>query len=831
MFRLFRNLSISAKAFCASALLLICIAALGTQAFVFLSGLKADLKSLSDSGLPKQQQVLDIAKGAIDSHVDVFRYVAWASTGVNPATLKILEDQIRRESIHVAASLGDLAQRSDLSERERAAVTNAAQKWQRYTDAANDTVEISTSDPALGTVMLGGTDDDYGRVADDIQAISSLVTAETRTDAEDLLSQADVNQRFIAWVGMSAIFLGVGVTLAMSRSIVAPIEAVTKALQAVSVGGVADVQLTDRGDEIGQMWRAISVFRGKLECDNRLLAAREHELATQNVRFDAALNNMSRGLVMFDPDNRLTVANRHYIEMYALPEAVVRPGCSLRELLEARTAAGTFGGDIEAYLARQIDEGAIERKTTELPDGRTINIVNCRMSDGGWVSTHEDVTEQRRGEQRIAHMARHDALTGLPNRILFRERMEQALGRVSRGESLAVLSIDLDSFKEVNDSLGHPAGDALLRGVAERLRLCVCDDGVVARLGGDEFAMIHVNARNRADVVALAERILRSLDEPLEIERHEIKVGCSIGVAIAPGHGSEADELLKHADMALYRAKADGRRTFRVFEPEMNTRLLARRSLEADLRNALERGEFELHYQPFVSVLTNQVTGFEALIRWNHPQKGSIPPCDFIPLAEETGLINPIGDWVVRAACTEAVNWPAHLHVAVNLSPVQLRNRNLSQSIVLALAATGLDPKRLELEITETALLQDDEILLASLHQLRGLGVRIALDDFGTGYSSLKYLRSFPFDKIKIDRSFVKELGIRSDCAAIVRAVAELGRSLAMTTTAEGVETEAQFAQVKQAGCTEVQGYLFSKPRPARELASLIRALEERLAA
>ena len=830
MIRLLRNLPISVKAFSASAVLLICIGALGTQASIFLSNLKTDLKSLSDSSLSKQQQVLDIAKGAIDTHIDVFRYVAWASTGVKPATLDTLEGQFRQESAKVSASLGDLAARADLTEPERVAVTEAAAKWQRYADAANDTVEISATDPALGTVMLGGIDDEYTRVGFDIQTILSLVTMETRSNAQNLFSQAGLNQRFIVLVGLAALLFGVGVTFMMSHSIVAPIQAVTKALQAVSVGGAADVKLTDRSDEIGQMWGAISLFRRKLESDNQLLGAREQELTTQNLRFDAALNNMSQGLVMFDRDNRVTVANRHYMEMYRLSADLVRPGCSLRQLLEARQAAGTFGENIESYLARHAAEGIIARKTPELPDGRVISIVNTRMSDGGWVSTHKDVTEQCRAEQRIAHMAGHDALTGLPNRLLFREGMEQALAAPDRDNSVAVLSIDLDCFKEVNDTHGHPAGDALLRGVADRLRRCV-GDGMVARLGGDEFAMIRVGAQSAEDVVLLAERILKTLGEPMKVEGHDIRVGSSIGIAIAPAHGDDPDELLKHADTALYRAKADGRRTFRLFEPEMNIQALARRSLEADLRGALDRGEFELHYQPFVNVLSNHVTGFEALIRWNHRDKGLIPPADFIPLAEETGLINPIGDWVLRQACMDAADWPAGLQIAVNLSPVQLRNRALPRLVILALAAARLDPKRLELEITETALLKDDEALLASLHHLRALGVRIAMDDFGTGYSSLKYLRSFPFDKIKIDRSFVNELGIRLDSAAIVRAVAELGRSLAMTTTAEGVETEAQLAHLKHEGCTEVQGYLFSRPRPAGELASLISTLEKRLAA
>src|SRR5580704_646535 len=355
MLRALRNLPISIKAFAASALLMICMAALGSQAFLFLSALNTDLKALSESTLPKQQQVLEIGKTAINTHVNVFRYVAFASTGLSPATLNALSDQIHRETAHVAAGFGSLAARSDLSERERVAINDAASKWQRYGIAANDTVEISTNDPALGTIMLGGADDDYARVAAEIQAISSLFTDQTRSSAQELLSQAGLNQYVIAWGGIVAVLLGMGLTLIVTRSIVSPIETITRAMRALSAGKVdVDLQLTDRGDEIGQMWSAISVFRDKLEADNKLLAAREKELTTQNIRFDAALNNMSHGLVMFDKDNRIAVANRHYIEMYRLPQEIVRPGCTLRELLEARALAGTFAGNIEHIISRQI---------------------------------------------------------------------------------------------------------------------------------------------------------------------------------------------------------------------------------------------------------------------------------------------------------------------------------------------------------------------------------------------------------------------------------------------------------------------------------------------
>jgi diguanylate cyclase (GGDEF)-like protein len=388
------------------------------------------------------------------------------------------------------------------------------------------------------------------------------------------------------------------------------------------------------------------------------------------------------------------------------------------------------------------------------------------------------------------------------------------------------LSVDLDGFKQVNDRLGHPAGDCLLREVAHRLRQCVSDGDTVARLGGDEFAIIQAAARPE-DVLPLAESIVRALGEPYDIDGHEIHVGASVGIAMTPSDGDSADELLKHADIALYRAKSDGRRTYRFFEPAMNAQLLARHALEAALREALTRGEFELHYQPFTTIGNNQVVGFEALIRWNHPERGLVQPAEFIPVAEEAGLIHAIGAFVLREACMEAAKWPQHVAMAVNLSAVQLRHKGLLRSVVQALADADLVADRLELEITESILWQDREAGLETLHQLRTLGVRIAMDDFGTGYSSLSYLRAFPFDKIKIDRSFVRDIAVRADCAAIVRAVADLAGSLGMITTAEGIETEEQFEHVKVAGCTQAQGFYFSKPLPARELAQMVSELED----
>jgi diguanylate cyclase (GGDEF)-like protein len=408
--------------------------------------------------------------------------------------------------------------------------------------------------------------------------------------------------------------------------------------------------------------------------------------------------------------------------------------------------------------------------------------------------------------------------------------MERELARVQRGENLAVLCLDLDHFKSVNDTLGHPVGDSLLKAVAERLRQKVRDTDIVARLGGDEFAIVQIAAEQPRGAIVLADRLIEALSKPFDLTGHQLVIGTSIGIALAPSDGLDTDQLIKNADMALYRAKADGRGVFRFFEPEMDAKMQARRTLEIDLRKALVEGEFELFYQPLVNLQSNEISGFEALLRWNHPTRGLVPPSEFIPIAEEMGLIVPLGEQVLRQACTEAAGWPGDIRVAVNLSPVQFKSKTLALAVTTALASSGLPPQRLELEITESVLLQDNEATLTTLHQLRALGVRISMDDFGTGYSSLSYLRSFPFDKIKIDQSFVQDMsGGEDDSVAIIRAVAGLGRNLGMATTAEGVETQEQLGYLRQEGCSEVHGYLFSRPMPARDVPSLLEKVREDL--
>ena len=432
--------------------------------------------------------------------------------------------------------------------------------------------------------------------------------------------------------------------------------------------------------------------------------------------------------------------------------------------------------------------------------------------------------QQRRVEAKIEHLAQHDALTGLGNRLLFHSRLQEALTRCRRGECFAVLYLDLDHFKAVNDTLGHPAGDALLREVTQRLKLKVRDIDTIARLGGDEFAILQSISRP-SDSAALAKRVIDALSMPYEISGNRVIIGVSIGIAIMPDDGEQVDAIVKNADIALYRSKADGRGRYRFFEAAMNAAMQARRALDLDLRKALADGEFMVFYQPLIDIATRSVCGFEALLRWRHPERGMISPADFIPFAEEIGLIIPLGKWVLRQACADAATWADNLKVAVNLSPVQLGCPTLVEDVAAALADSGLASDRLELEITETAMLADTNTVLVTLHLLRDLGLRIALDDFGTGYSSLSHLQRFPFSKVKIDRSFVSKLGQASDSDTIVSAMIDLCGRLGMMTTGEGVETPAQLERLAVLKCTQAQGYLFSQARPASEVVEMLRPL------
>ncbi len=678
---------------------------------------------------------------------------------------------------------------------------------------------------------------------------------------------------------------------------------------------------------------------------------RQQDLASQNVRFNAAVENMSQGLSMYDAAQRLIICNKQYAEIYRLTDEQTKPGTTLREILGYRAAQGTgredFTKDLDGW-AKEIFGNKSQQGVSKLADGRFVSVIHRPMVDGGWLSTHEDITEQRlaaheldetkrfldsiienipvavvvkdaktfkfalvnrqfeamvglpqatligksaqdiysaqdaavfdqadrqavelnsgvtsaeyeveipqrgsrvlatsrivirdkhdepkylalviediterkRSEQRIAFMAHHDALTGLANRAAAVEKIEDAGARQRRwGQQFTVLLLDLDRFKYVNDTLGHPAGDALLRETAARLKGTLRETDVLARLGGDEFAIIQIGEGNQREAaVKLANRVIDLIAQPFNIEGNEVNIATSIGIALAPEHAARPDSLLKMADMALYRAKSSGRNCFCFFDPEMSAAASVRHELETELRRAIQQDQFELYYQPIIDSKTRKICGAEALVRWNNPTKGMISPDKFIPLAEESGLITQIGEWVLQTACAEAVKWPSHVRVSVNLSPVQLRKRDLVDVVICALAQSGLPPERLELEVTETALIESATDSLTVLRQLKNLGVSIALDDFGTGYSSLSHLTMFPFDKIKIDKSFTQNLTKRADCAIIISATLTLARGLDISTTAEGVETADQFRLLRMAGVTSVQGYLFYKPMAASQI-------------
>ena len=560
----------------------------------------------------------------------------------------------------------------------------------------------------------------------------------------------------------------------------------------------------------------------------------EQQLILEKQRLDVAINNMTQGLLLYDAAERLIVCNQRYIEMYGLSTDVVKSGYSFRDLIAYRKATGSFKGDVEGFCSnvlRNVALGKITHNVVETTDGRSIQIVNQPLQNGGWVTTHEDITERKRSEERITHLAHYDALTDLPNRVLFHDYLEGKLARIEPGEQLAVLYIDIDEFKNINDTLGHLIGDELLKSVALSLSRCIRATDFVARLGGDEFAIVQTAVKDPADVIDLVTRIYGAIRAPYECLGHQVTTDASIGIALAPQHGVDLDQILKNADLAMYDAKAAGRRTWRFFAPEMDARVKARRSLEMDLRQAIADGELEVQYQPFISLRDNRITGCEALLRWRHPERGMIPPAEFIPVAEETGLIGQIGEWVLTVACAEAANWPNNIKLAVNVSPAQFRSDTFALKTMGALAASGLSASRLELEITEAVLIRDDEAALAILHQLREIGVRIALDDFGTGYSSLSYLQRFPFDKIKIDRCFITDIAEPGGSSSIVQAVVNIAAARNMTTTAEGVETQAQLDLLRTLGCTEMQGFLFSPAKPAAELKQLLRSRRARLVA
>lgn len=633
-----------------------------------------------------------------------------------------------------------------------------------------------------------------------------------RREAVNLV--AHVKQQTWAVMAIS-VTVALAITVLLSRAIVPSVQYAVGIAANIASGRLDNpIGITGSG-ETGVLLRALGTMQQsiaeKMAQIERLMAkqASSHatEIAAQHLRFEVALENMVQGLCMLDADRRVVVHNRRFGEMFAALEAGA-------PLLDALPAA--------LLLTDVTDQHQPRSYSRTLDDERIIAVSERPMGSGGWVVTYDDVTERHRSEARLAHMARHDVLTGLPNRLRFREQMDAALGELRGDDAIAVLCFNLDHFKVVNDSLGHSVGDVLLCQVAKRLVSEVGENDTVARLDGDEFGIIQSSSAQPNGAKALAERLSAVITEAFEINGERISVATSIGIAVQTVGPGDADCLLKNADLALCRAKVDGRGTYRFFESAMDALMQARRMLELDLRQAIEERQFVVYYQPLVTTRTRQVSGFEALVRWPHPTRGLVSPIDFISVAEETGLIGRLGALVMEQACFDAVSWPESVKVAVNLSPLQFKNPNLAADVAAVLERTGLPANRLELEVTESVLLQDSDVIMIILHKIRSLGVRVSMDDFGTGYSSLSYLRRFPFDKIKIDQSFIRTLDDSNDCLAIVRAVLGLGRSLGMSVVAEGVETEAQFALLEREGCEQLQGYLFSKPQPASAVESIM---------
>ena len=667
----------------------------------------------------------------------------------------------------------------------------------------------------------------YAKIADEFEQLIQKYQSRRMSIADQAVHSLSESARaLIFWVSASAFaaLLLIGpFGMAITRDVLSRLGQITNCMSRLAGRElIEEVPSRDDHDEIGDMARAVQVFK-----DNGVeLLERKVQLERVNLQLDVALNNMTHGLCMFDCDGRLVISNERYIRMYNLSADVIKPGCTLREMLEHRRQRGSFMDDPAEYDVK-IRTAARNRESThftvELQDGRVIEVVNEPTADGGWVATHDEITERKRSEAKIAHLAHHDVLTGLPNRASFNERFETTIVRANKeGEQFALVCLDLDRFKYVNDLFGHSVGDTLLCEVARRLKVAV-GDAFLARIGGDEFTVIITGSQILHVTSRLVERIVTALGDSILVDGQKLTANVSVGVAIYPNDAADGEKLICNADAALYRAKAEGPGSYRFFEPEMDRQLRDRRELQHDLISALERGEFKLVYQP-QALIDGTIIGFEALVRWHHSTRGLIAPSAFIPLAEEGGLIIPLDEWILRAACREAASWKSEALLAVNLSPVHFRHGDLPELVHTILLETGLRPSRLELEITESVLIDDFGRAQTILRRLKTLGVKIAMDDFGTGYSSLSYLQSFPFDKIKIDRSFVSDLEINNNNAAIVRAVITLTRSLKLPVLAEGVETEAQRLFLSKEGCDQIQGYLIGKPLPIQNYESIVNA-------
>ncbi len=718
---------------------------------------------------------------------------------------KIRSANTLRSAVEVLLALGDDA--NDLFEARRNELEAIDAGWAQISASQAKAAALTAQVQASVRMAEAATATAVGAARTAITHSQSLLMA---------LALLSLGSAIVfAWL-----YVGQGLLVRLGR--------LNEAILALASGNL-DIEIPKEGsDELTQVAGAIEIFK------RNAIEARELEADKERSRIaDLKQREASFRLLFESNPMPMWVFDRATLRFLSVNDAAVNLYGYSREQFLAMTILDVRPQEAHSAIVEFLEQSGGESFGEEIwqhlkADGTILEAVvfsralNYRGTAAALVAV-VDITERKRAEARIIHMAHHDVLTDLPNRALFRERLDEALKRERRSNrSVAVLALDLDRFKEINDTLGHPIGDALLKSVAERLRGCTRETDTIARFGGDEFAIVQGVINDANETATLARRIHEEISAPYALGGHQVVIGTSIGIAIGPQDGVDPDQLLTNADLALYRAKNDGS-GYHFYEPGMDQRMQARRSFERDLRSALPNGEFTLHYQPLINVEQDRICGFEALLRWAHPDRGLVSPADFIPLAEETGLIVPIGEWVLRQACLDAASWPENLKIAINLSPAQFRSRNLVPFIVGTLAEAGIAADRLELEITESIVLHDEQSASDTLMQLHAAGVRLALDDFGTGYSSLSYLRKFPFDRIKIDRSFVSDLSAANiNAVAMVRAIAMLGASLGIEITAEGVETEEQMDQIRAEGCTEMQGFLFSKAVPAGKIAGLL---------
>ncbi len=811
-----RDTSIRTKLSGALVVVLLLIAAISGLSVVQVVSVNRVTTEIREVRLPQVELLEKLRRLALQHHLVVMRrlqVIDYRNLAEIDASLNETRQDMKEASASFEATIS--------SPEERRLFSIFSRSWEIYLsslDQVNDAVDSGEQEEAT-EFANGTTRIQYQAAVSELENLISYSKSQSQdaaARASSAVSRAITQSLAVLLVASLA---ALGTVFWVQRNVSGPLRKVAHAMRRLTVGDHTTPlpEATPRRDEIGVLVLALAGYRDAL-IHSRAFA---HNAEREWERLRAAVANMPVGLSMFDADDHLIICNRIFCDMYGLPPEDTLRGRPCREIFaDARRNGGIYDSITEVVSDTRIDLHNTTHLVYETSDERILALGIQSIAGGGWIAIHEDITARRRVEEKIRHMARHDALTDLGNRILFRDSLEDALAGLQETESVAVLCIDLDRFKNVNDTLGHPVGDALLQAVADRLRSCISQSDIATRFGGDEFAIIQRGSVPQPEAASdLARRIVRIVCEPYEIDGQKIVIGASVGIAVAPADGTNADTLLKNADMALYSAKSDGRGVYRFFRDEMSLRSQTRRLLELELRRALESGELCLHYQPMFSIENRQVVGFEALLRWNHPTRGQVSPNEFIWLAEEVGLIVPIGQWVMEQACRDAASWPSFVSIAVNVSPVQFRERGFVDQVLDALKNCELEPRRLEIEITERVLIDDTPTTVAILQRLHEIGVRIAMDDFGTGYSSLGYLRQFHFDRIKIDRSFVADLDENDQGSlAIVRAVAGLSSSLNIATTAEGVESEQQFERLRAEGCDMVQGFLLGMPVPADEV-------------